>query len=67
MTEAVISTIAPNSRMASNEVKIQETPTGQLIATIPRSLAQAHGLKKGDTIEWLFKDGELLVKKKVKS
>ncbi len=63
MTEAVINTIAPNSRMG-NEVKIQATPSGQLIATIPRSLAQAYGLKKGDTIMYTLHEGKILITKK---
>lgn len=65
MTEAVITNISTNRGMRdANEVKIQQTPTGQLIASIPRSLALAYGLKKGDTIVYNIVDGKIVLTKK---
>jgi len=65
MTEGIIKTIVPNSKMG-NEVKVQETPTGQFVITIPRSIADAYGIKKGDTIEFRYNEGKIQLHKKDK-
>ncbi|GAF88852.1 unnamed protein product [marine sediment metagenome] len=48
-------------------VKVQKLPSGQLVITIPKILAEYEGLKKGAEIEFKkHKEGFLLeVKKKV--
>ena len=32
--------------------KVQTTPTGQYVTTIPKNLAEAMGIKKGDQLTW---------------
>ncbi len=36
---------------------------GQLKATVPKVLAQAVGIKKGDKVKWIIDRGELVMKK----
>ena len=43
----------------SNQVRVQQHPTGQLTVTLPRVLAQALRIGKGDVLEWLIEDGKL--------
>ena len=45
----------------SNKVRVQQHPTGQLTITLPRVLAQAMRIRKGDLMEWVLEDGRLLV------
>ena len=45
----------------SNKVRVQQHPTGQLTITLPRVLAQAMRIGKGDLMEWVLEDGRLLV------
>ena len=45
----------------SNQIRVQQHPTGQLTVTIPRALAQALGIRKGDVMEWTLEDGKLLL------
>ena len=49
-------------------VKIQKLPSGQLVITIPKVLAEYEGLEKGAEIEFMkHKDGFILrIKKEVK-
>ncbi len=49
-------------------VKVQKLPSGQLIITIPKILAEYEGLEKGAEIEFKkHKDGFILkIKKEVK-
>lgn len=47
----------------ANNSKIQVLKNGQMIATIPRAIAEAIRLKKGDSIEWLFERGDVVVRK----
>ena len=48
-------------------VKIQETPSGQLIITIPKMIAEYEGIKKGMELEFKkHKDGFVLEVKKKK-
>jgi len=46
----------------SNIVRIQRFPQGQFMVTIPRALAQALDIEKGDEAEWKVKDGDLVLK-----
>jgi antitoxin component of MazEF toxin-antitoxin module len=45
----------------SNQVRVQQHPTGQLTVTLPRALAQALSIRKGDVMEWTLEDGKLLL------
>ena len=45
----------------SNQVRVQQHPTGQLTVTLPRVLAQAMRIQKGDVMEWILEDGRLLL------
>ena len=47
----------------SNKVRIQQHPTGQLIVTNPRALAQALGITKGQQMVWVLVKGELTLKR----
>ena len=46
----------------SNTVRIQQQPQGQFTVTIPRALAQALDIGKGDRAEWKVRDGDLVLK-----
>jgi antitoxin component of MazEF toxin-antitoxin module len=48
----------------SNIVRVQQHPTGQLTVTLPRPLAGAMRIRKGDEMEWLLEEGKLLLVKK---
>ena len=45
----------------SNQVRVQQHPTGQLTVTLPRVLAQALRIGKGDVLAWLIEDGKLVL------
>jgi antitoxin component of MazEF toxin-antitoxin module len=45
----------------SNIVRVQQHPTGQLTVTLPRALAVALRIRKGDEMEWLLEDGRLVL------
>ena len=47
----------------TNKVKVQQHPTGQLTVTLPRVLAQAKGIGKGDVMEWVLSNGDLVLRK----
>ncbi len=47
----------------SNRVRVQQHPQGMLFVSIPRALAQALGIAKGETLEWKLEDGELILKR----
>jgi antitoxin component of MazEF toxin-antitoxin module len=51
----------------SNKTIISAHPNqrGSVIlrSTIPRAIAQAMRLKKGDSVEWLFDKGDVVVRK----
>jgi hypothetical protein len=47
----------------SNKVRVQQHPTGQLTITFPRVLAQAMGIGKGDVMEWVIEDMNLVLKR----
>ena len=46
----------------SNIVRIQQFPQGQFMVTIPRALAQALDIEKGDRAEWKVRDGDLVLR-----
>jgi|AntAceMinimDraft_18_1070375.scaffolds.fasta_scaffold105150_3 bifunctional DNA-binding transcriptional regulator/antitoxin component of YhaV-PrlF toxin-antitoxin module len=46
-----------------NISKINTLNTGQVLITMPKAIAHALKLKKGDQIEWLFDKGDLIVRK----
>jgi hypothetical protein len=46
----------------TNKVSIQRFPQGQFIVTIPRALALALDIEKGDRAEWKLSDGDLVLK-----
>ena len=48
----------------SNIVRIQRFPQGQFMVTIPRALAMALDIEKGDEAEWKVRDGDLVLKLK---
>ena len=47
----------------SNRVRVQQHTTGLLTVSIPRALAQAKGIGKGDVMEWVLSNGDLLLRK----
>jgi antitoxin component of MazEF toxin-antitoxin module len=47
----------------SNRVKVQQLPQGQFTVSIPRALAQALGITKGQEMVWVLVDGELTLKR----
>jgi bifunctional DNA-binding transcriptional regulator/antitoxin component of YhaV-PrlF toxin-antitoxin module len=47
----------------SNIVRVQQLPQGQFTVTIPRALAQALDIEKGDRAEWKVIKGDLVLKR----
>jgi antitoxin component of MazEF toxin-antitoxin module len=47
----------------SNRVKVQQLPTGLYNVSIPRALAQALRIGKGDVMEWVIENGDLILKR----
>ena len=47
----------------SNRVRVQQLPHGLYNVSIPRALAQALRIEKGDVMEWVIVDGELMLKR----
>jgi len=45
----------------SNRVRVQQLPHGLYNVTLPRALAQALRIEKGDLMEWLIEDGRLVL------
>ena len=43
--------------------RIMELKNKQFIMTIPKAIAQAMGLSKGDSVEWLFDRGDVVLRK----
>lgn len=46
-------------------VKVQEGSNGQRLVTIPRELAKAMGLEKGEEVEFSVKDSNTLKLEKI--
>ena len=44
-------------------VKVQQLPNDQFIVTIPKALAEAMGIRKGETVQWSFVKGDLVLKR----
>jgi antitoxin component of MazEF toxin-antitoxin module len=47
----------------ARRVKVQQLPNDQYIVTIPKALAEAMGLRKGETVQWSLEHGGLLLKR----
>ena len=47
----------------SNRVRVQLHPHGLYSVSIPRALAQALRIQKGDVMEWVIEAGELVLKR----
>lgn len=47
----------------ANQSKVQQMKNNQFLVTIPRAIAEAMRLKKEDTIEWMFVQGDVVVRK----
>jgi antitoxin component of MazEF toxin-antitoxin module len=45
----------------SNKVRVQQHPHGLFSVSIPRALAQALRIEKGEVMEWFLEDGNLLL------
>jgi len=51
------------TKIQSNRVRVQQRKTGQYFVSIPKTLALAYGLQKGDDLEWVIEEGGLMLKK----
>ena len=47
----------------SNRVRVQKHPHGMFSVSIPCALAQALRISKGETMEWVLENGELVLKR----
>jgi hypothetical protein len=47
----------------SNRVRVQQLPNGLYNVSIPRALVQALGIAKGDVMEWVIEDMNLVLKR----
>jgi len=47
----------------SNRVRVQQHPHGLFSVSIPRALAQALRIEKGEVMEWVLEDGDLVLKR----
>jgi AbrB family looped-hinge helix DNA binding protein len=43
------------------KVKVQQMPNDQFMVTIPKALAEALGIHKGEMVEWSVEDGRLVL------
>lgn len=50
--------------MGGNCTKVMGYQNGQLVITIPKSLAQASNIIRGSYIEWFIDRGDLVLRKK---
>ena len=46
-------------------MKVRLLTNGQYITTIPKNIAEAMGLRKGDTIKFLFSAGDVIIRKEL--
>ena len=51
------------SLIMGNSTIVGMTKNGQYLISLPKTIAQAMRLKKGDRIEFLFDEGDVLVRK----
>ena len=42
---------------------MQQLPNDQFVVTIPKALAEALGIRKGETVQWSIEHGGLLLKR----
>ena len=47
----------------SNKVRVQQHTTGLLTVSLPRAIAQAKGIGKGDVMEWVLANGDLILRR----
>ena len=47
----------------SNRVRVQQHPHGLFSVSIPRALVQALRIEKGETLEWVIEDGEIVLER----
>lgn len=47
----------------ANRSKVQQMKNDQFLVTIPRAIAEAMRIKKSDEIEWIFSQGDIVVRK----
>ena len=47
----------------SNRVRVQQHPHGLYSVSIPRALAQALRIEKGEVMEWYIEDGNLVLRR----
>jgi antitoxin component of MazEF toxin-antitoxin module len=47
----------------SNRVRVQQHPHGLYSVSIPRALAQALRIQKGEVMEWYIEDGNLVLRR----
>lgn len=48
--------------MANTSI-VQQQKNHQVQLTVPRAIAEAMRLKKGDSVEWIFDKGDVIVRK----
>jgi len=47
----------------ANQSIVQQQKNKQMFSTIPRAIAEAMRLKKGDTLEYIFDRGDVIIRK----
>jgi bifunctional DNA-binding transcriptional regulator/antitoxin component of YhaV-PrlF toxin-antitoxin module len=47
----------------ANQAKIGQTKQGQFLITFPKAMAELLRIKKGDSVEFLLINGEVVVRK----
>ena len=47
----------------ANQTIVQQQKNSQFMITVPRAIAEAMRLKKGDEVEWVFDRGDVVVRK----
>lgn len=47
----------------ANQSSVQQMKNKQFLITVPRAIAEAMRLKKGDNVEWLIVQGDVVVRK----
>lgn len=47
----------------ANQTLIQQMKNKQFLTTIPRCIAEAYKLKKGDKLDWMVVQGDIVVRK----
>lgn len=47
----------------ANTTSINKFKNGQMVTTVPRAIAEALRLDKGSKLEWLFANGDIVIRK----